>query len=150
MEAFRLISSLKTSGSRASSYRRLGRRFGRWAGFATVACLLIRALIPLGYMPGNALKGEYMVACPAGLPAATVTKSHHKHGKGGEKAVGSNRACSIGKALQSAALLPADTINFESSKTPVVSDVPKNDLFDTRFEARYHSRAPPLSRHKLS
>ena len=101
-------------------------------------------------MPGNALKGEYIVACPTGLPAATVAKSHHKHGKDGEKAVGSNRACSIGKALQSAALLPADTINFESSKTPVASDVPKNDLFDTRFEARYRSRAPPLKRSKLS
>ena len=101
-------------------------------------------------MPGNALKGEYLVACPTGMPAGAAAKMHHKHHKGDEKAAGADRACSIGKALQSAALLPADTINFESSKTPLVSIVPQNDLFDTRFEARYHSRAPPLLRIKLS
>jgi hypothetical protein len=117
---------------------------------ATVACLLVRALIPLGYMPGNVLDGEYMVLCPVGLAASAFAESHHHHGGDGETVVDADRACPLGTALQSAALLPNDSIPFESSNTAVIRNVPQDDVFDTRFQAKYRSRAPPLLRTQLT
>jgi hypothetical protein len=125
-------------------------RIRRQAVIATVACLLVRALIPLGYMPGNVLDGEYMVLCPAGLAAGVVADSHHQHGGDGESFVDADRTCPLGTALQSAALLPGDSIPFESSKIPVIGSAPQNDVFNTRFQAKYRSRAPPLLRIQLT
>ncbi|MEO1204573.1 MAG: hypothetical protein AAFX10_17860, partial [Pseudomonadota bacterium] len=45
---------------------------------------LLRALIPLGYMPGNLLAGEFARLCPSVLPEATLADSHHGHHGHGE------------------------------------------------------------------
>jgi hypothetical protein len=112
--------------------------------------LLVRALIPLGYMPGSILDGEFMVLCPAGYAASIVAESHHQHGGDGESVIDADRACPLGTALQSAALLPSDSTPFEPSKIPVIGSAPQNDVFNTHFQARYRSRAPPLLRIQLT
>ena len=82
-------------------------RIGMRVALATVSCLLLRATIPLGFMPGNVLAGEFVVLCPAGLPADTVRQLHHDHAGHDEKTVDMDARCPIGTALQYAAAPPA-------------------------------------------
>lgn len=79
------------------------RRFA--AGLALIG-LVARAMIPLGYMPGNLLAGEFMVLCPSGLPA-NVAHALHNHHDAATVTVEADKACPIGAALQYAAL-PTD------------------------------------------
>ena len=108
-----------------------------------LAALMVRAVIPLGYMPGNVLAGEFMVLCPTGLPAGFALSGEHHHHADTGTMVDAERACPIGAALQQAAL-PTDFTptalvdrlhDFSSASPPIAVFV--------HAPARYHSRAPP-------
>jgi len=45
-----------------------------------VVVLLLRSLIPPGFMPGS---GGGLILCPDGLPVLSVHAEHHHHGGGG-------------------------------------------------------------------
>lgn len=114
-----------------------------------LAAVVLRAIIPLGYMPGNLLAGEFMVLCPTGLPAGVSISSthdhhgHHDHGDGQDAMVDADRACPIGAALKHVAL-PVETVEA----VPFVAfDVPPqavpSALHPSRTAAPYQPRAPP-------
>ena len=109
-----------------------------------LAALVMRAVIPLGYMPGNLLAGEFMILCPTGLPAGFALPGEHHHHADDAPMVDAERACPIGAALQQAAL-PAD-----HNPAPTIERFPDAGLAPAPVPvfvnppARYHSRAPPL------
>lgn len=111
---------------------------------AAIAGLILRALIPLGYMPGNIFAGEFMVLCPSGVPASfTMALGHHHHGQD-TTAVDADQTCPIGTALQHA-WLPQAHIEF-SIEVPQLDIVAieiasVNSASTQRF---YSPRAPPL------
>jgi len=131
--------------------------------------LLLRAAVPLGYMPGNVFAGEFMVLCPAGsAPSFALLDAirehtgpahehhgHHGHGAGtsdtgahehhDEHAGAVDDRCPIGSAL-SLAFLPAPEL-------PPVSDwptasYPKPDSAlpaVVRFNRGHPVRGPPAA-----
>ena len=108
-----------------------------------LAALMIRAVIPLGYMPGNLLAGEFMVLCPTGLPASFALSAEHHHHGDDAPMMDAERACPIGGALQQA-LLPTGAASVASLDRfrPVGVTPPANPV-PIHPPARYHSRAPP-------
>ena len=121
----------------------IGRGGNRLAKAAVVGCLLVRALIPLGFMPGNALAGEFFVICPAGLPAAVAERLHLGHEQHSQTVVDVDRACPIGSALN-VALPTTDTVDHEI-ELPLAS-VPgwqPTALIATPIRRHFLSRAPP-------
>lgn len=108
-----------------------------------LAALLLRALIPLGYMPGNLLAGELAVLCPVGMPPAVMHALHHGHHEADEDVVSTDQACPIGTALQPA-WLPGEwpTISLQ----PPAPNFTRAVKFDSHGETvvyGYRSRAPP-------
>ena len=120
-----------------------GRIRHRKLAWLLAASLMLRALIPLGYMPGNVLAGEYMVLCPAGLPPLARASGHHEHHAAADETTSLDQACPIGTAmLQAAAPAPA----FPELASPR----PRSQLFmappvvgGDDFFRHYLSRAPP-------
>lgn len=82
-------------------------RIRRIAAGLALTGLVARALIPLGYMPGNLLAGEFMVLCPSGLPANIAHALHDHHDAATTITIEADKTCPIGAALQYAAL-PTD------------------------------------------
>ena len=110
---------------------------------AIFGCLLIRSLVPAGYMPGNLLGGEYMVLCPASVPAEFAALLHRDHDDHTGRVVDADRACPIGQALKSTWIsihIPAAT-SFARPGLPAAEDEFESHL--APFTRRYRTRAPP-------
>jgi hypothetical protein len=131
----------------ATNEIRAGQTSRRAAVLLALLGMSVRALIPMGYMPGDLLAGEFVVLCPVGLPASM--KHHGHHGYDGA-VVDADRACPIGSALQYAAL-PADEFVqpdpglFEEPRT-VFGDY----AYDEVLQRTYFSRAPPQEQYRQS
>lgn len=114
------------------------------AGTLLFGCLLLRTLIPIGYMPGNLLAGDYMTLCPQGLPAAIAERFHAGHHGTGGTVLDADRLCPLATALLAAAPPPAE-------HAPVAL-VPPYESAESAFAVPprsvlvflYASRAPPL------
>ena len=119
-------------------------RFWRAAIQLAVVALVVRASIPLGYMPGNLLAGDFAVLCPTGIPAEFMQAiSGHAHHHAGHT-IDADRDCPIGSALQPAWApndwqVPAvDAIREEFNASLVFRPHSRQP------ESRYLARAPPL------
>ncbi len=109
-----------------------------------VSILTLRALIPLGYMPGNLLAGEFVVLCPTGVPAEVMRALHGDHHDHEQPVMDVDKTCPIGSALQPVWMPLADIAQeFDVAATP-------REIFYQRrtyrgiLTPRYRSRAPPL------
>ncbi|MBU1189009.1 MAG: hypothetical protein KKC01_08260 [Gammaproteobacteria bacterium] len=51
-----------------------------------LVAMLIKLVVPAGFMPGNLLAGEWLTVCPQGLPAGLLAQSPHHHGAGSDVA----------------------------------------------------------------
>ena len=128
-----------------SNFRGTTTRTGlrRLALAVAAAGLLTRALIPLGYMPGNLLAGEFMVLCPTGLPQALAAASHSHHGDDGPM-LDADRACPIGVTLLYAAALPTEP-GAPHVERRVFDEAPAEPTAPALVapEAIFYARAPP-------
>jgi len=104
------------------------------------ATLGIRSLIPIGYMPGNLLAGEYMVMCPNSGAAALAGNHHHDHD---DRSVNVDETCPIGSALTVVALPASFELQidgfWDANSYSSNSTAPCGRLTTCPF----HSRAPP-------
>ena len=108
------------------------------------ASLAIRVIIPIGYMPGNALAGEFLVLCPQGVPKDFAASLHHGHSSDDDHVLDIGSACPIGQGLNYDALPNSDV---ELSAAPAIIEKAFDSLLafhSPSFERRYASRAPPL------
>ena len=113
----------------------------RWMLAILAATLLVRAFIPVGYMPGNLLAGEFARLCPTGLPAPLGHAGHH--GAHHETELSADKACPVGLALKFAAL-PTAFIETLPSVVPESFAVPQpGQPVDTLTLAPFRARAPP-------
>lgn len=105
----------------------------------------MRALIPLGYMPGNVLAGEFMVLCPTGLPLPAAESSHRHHDES-QIMFDADRVCPIGAALQYAAI-PVDLVEVSLStgfqEAPIAEPLTLPAQKPLRL---FRVRAPPVIR----
>lgn len=114
------------------------------AGTLLFGCLLLRTLIPPGYMPGNLLAGDYMTLCPQGLPAAVAERFHAGHHGTGSAVLDADRLCPLATALLAAAPPPAEPAPlaplppYDSVKSETA--VPPTSV----LVLLYASRAPPV------
>ena len=122
------------------------------AAFLLLATLGIRALVPVGYMPGNLLDGKFAELCPVASAATYALlpahdNHHHDHQSGGQDdaAYSMDSACPIGSSLFSDALPMADQM-VEPAIRPQTFERP---LFFRPHSAKQHrnypARAPPVS-----
>lgn len=115
-----------------------------------LATLALRALLPLGYMPGNLLAGEIAQLCPV-TSAATFelldpssTHEHH-HGEAGKKLPSVGSACPIGSSLFFDALPALDSPNnFALLRHELPHAVVVRSHLQI-FSRTYSARAPPHS-----
>jgi hypothetical protein len=108
-----------------------------------MACLVMRALIPAGYMPGNLLDGEFMVLCPAGMSPSLLSAAGNAHEGHEQDFLDVDRDCPIGSALQFA-WMPMELNDSRSEMgLPVFAGATRDRTVITPAVRYYHSRAPP-------
>ncbi|MGI9222155.1 MAG: hypothetical protein ACR2QS_14085 [Woeseiaceae bacterium] len=114
-----------------------------------VATLLIRALLPLGYMPGNLLGGEFATLCPVASSATfqlIEPASAHDHHVGDDaESFSVGTACPIGSSLFFDAL---PSISSPLALTAALPAQLETNYFlpvRTATLTTHHARAPPLS-----
>jgi hypothetical protein len=114
-----------------------------------VATLAVRALLPIGYMPGNVFAGEIAELCPV-ASAATFSllgsSAGHDHHHGDDAdSISVSTACPIGSSLFFDALptlpAPEQLQKFEPVQQHAVGSRPKPAV----VAAAHRARAPPLS-----
>lgn len=120
----------------------------RWTLGILAAVLLMRAMIPVGYMPGNLLDGEFARLCPTGLPMSLAHAGHHAAHDDTE--LSADKACPVGFALKFAAL-PTAQIESTFHARPDFFPAPQSGhSVDNVTVAYFHARAPPAgSRSKV-
>lgn len=129
----------------------------------TIAALFValatRSLIPLGYMPGNLLAGEYMVLCPSGGgamflddAAAHRHSAHTAHDSNAphEQVAGVDERCPIGSVLLSGiATAYADTSHEIPPVRYLCAGVPSAPALRSRASS-HSSRGPPAPANRFS
>lgn len=130
------------------------------------AGVLLRAAIPVGYMPGDLSRGAWAAPCPSGFPAGWFEASgaggahgghahHHppSHGADGDAsvhdpethAVALDERCPLGEALHAPAL-PVHPTFVSTALTTAPPPVGLNALIAARRPPGLpDARAPPLS-----
>lgn len=126
------------------------RRLRRTATHLLLATLALRALLPIGYMPGNLLAGELAALCPVASAAtfelldSSAAHEHH-HGESGKELPSVGGACPIGSSLFFDALpsvaTPLDLAVQPQQQPRAVSD----RSYVATFHRIYPARAPPHS-----
>jgi hypothetical protein len=115
-----------------------------------LATLAVRALLPMGYMPGNLLAGEFAKLCPVAsaatfeLLSSNTTHQHH-HDESGKELPSVDSACPIGSSLFSDALIALDgfsSVELQQHELPNTIAF-RSYLFP--FKRTYPARAPPHS-----
>ena len=125
-------------------------RIRRWAAALLLTTLAVRALVPVGYMPGNLTAGQIAELCPVASAATFellgADDGHvHHHGEADAEATSLGTACPIGSALYFDAL-PTLAVSLDlQSFGQVEQDVFRLPLAITTVPVTRHARAPPLS-----
>lgn len=123
-----------------------------FAAALLLATLGVRALVPMGYMPGNLLDGKFAELCPVAsaatyeLLAAQADQQHNHHAGGQDDAEYSmDSACPIGSSLFSDVLPAPD----QSVELDLQSGSFEHPLLVSSHSSRqyrfYPARAPPVS-----
>jgi hypothetical protein len=115
--------------------------------------LAIRALLPLGYMPGNLLEGKFAELCPVASAATYALlpqdESHQHHAHHGHATDGNDysmdSACPIGTSLLADVLPGFDVQILLGAGPEVFHQLSTTRGYLARFESYYPARAPPLS-----
>ena len=79
----------------------------RWLTALLAAGFILRAFIPVGYMPGNLLAGEFVELCPVGI-GTVVDSGHHAghyaghvaHHDGAAVEHDPNKSCPLGLGIK--------------------------------------------------
>ncbi len=112
-----------------------------------VAALLLRAVVPAGYMPA-AGSGLWFELCPEGLPAEfaallTGETGHHHHGHAdGENTGDDAHQCPVGHMLLSAAAVDSASQPAELALDRPPATIPIYS-FTSASRNHYRSRDPP-------
>jgi hypothetical protein len=119
---------------------------GRNSLLLLLAAMALRAIVPVGYMPGS-LGGDLLFEmCPDGMPAAIVQAlgGEHHHGGGDDGSTTSSvEQCPMGHLLTPAAP-PSETIEVVAqAHAPTFNAVP-HIVATTATPVPYQSRAPPV------
>ncbi|MGI9201187.1 MAG: hypothetical protein ACR2QL_09020 [Woeseiaceae bacterium] len=122
----------------------------RFATSLLVATLAVRALLPVGYMPGNLAAGEFAELCPVGSAAtfqllgSAATHGHH-HDDNESDAVSIGTACPIGSSLFFDALPTLSAAAEQQNLQPIFENVARGLSVLTAPRSSHRARAPPLS-----
>jgi len=110
------------------------------------AAILLRAIIPAGYMPGSLQSGLLFELCPEGMPAELMQSlggGHQHHMADDPESAHSFEACAIGHLAVTAAttsfadLLAEPPVQSEATAVAAI-------LFNAAPILAYSSRAPPV------
>ena len=111
-----------------------------------LAAMALRALMPVGYMPGSLSSGLLFELCPDGMPAGFVQAlgGQHHHGAGDDDAAAhSFEQCTTGHLLAPAAITSSAPATLDLPDQPALSTIPRL-LVTAAPRVAYSSRAPPV------
>ena len=114
-----------------------------------VATLAVRALLPMGYMPGNLAAGELAELCPVASAATfqllgSAAEHSHHHGDDSD-AISVDTACPIGSSLFFDALPTLPSALELQDLQPVLAITARDQSVLTAPQTIHRARAPPLS-----
>lgn len=117
----------------------------RTAGLLLLAAFMLRAAIPVGYMPAAPGSGLLFELCPDGMPAwfaQSGEHAHHHHGEPDSAGEASADQCQMGHMLSSASAVgdfsQLDVVNARPDFSPAPAR-PERGM----ATATYRSRDPP-------
>lgn len=113
---------------------------------AILAGLLLRAMVPVGYMPGSLDSGLPFQLCPDGLPAgfAGAAASHHHEHDAGVARSAAHADCNVGHLLSSAFVTAASPSEPASVSDPSIQAARIHSLLHTFTRRTPLPRAPPV------
>ena len=108
------------------------------------AAFLLRAVIPVGYMPAAAGSGLLFELCPAGVSAefAQFLGGHSEQGHQHGGAEDDSHQCDVGHMLLSAAAVD-DSWQLDVATPVFTVRTTSNYSFSSAARLHYHSRGPP-------
>lgn len=115
-----------------------------------LATLVVRALLPVGYMPGDLLAGELAQLCPVASAATfelldSNSAHEHSHSDNGNEYPSVGTACPIGSSLFFDALPSLnESNNFAVLRHPRPHTLTVRSHLSS-FTPTYPARAPPHS-----
>ena len=110
------------------------------------SALVLRAIVPVGYMPGSLDSGLLFEMCPDGMPAAMVQAlgGHHDHGGSDEEAATQSlEHCPMGHLLTPGAGVSSVVAALPPPHKPVFL-VAARQIVAIAPRIVYSSRAPPV------
>ncbi len=112
---------------------------------ALAACFLLRAFMPLGYMPGNLLAGEFARLCPSVMPIGTHADGHHAHhgNDSGEPAASAAQTCEFSVAASQSFVPQPGPADLASADTQIRAPEGHGIPVGTRQRAAFRPRGPP-------
>ncbi len=114
-----------------------------------LAGLLLRAAIPVGYMPAAAGSGLLFELCPdqlppgVTLPALSAADGHHHHDHHAGDGEGGVDQCQIGHLLLSAFAVDSSTPDEQVSSPAPLSPLASADVNVAQPRIAFRPRAPP-------
>jgi hypothetical protein len=114
-----------------------------------VATLAVRALLPMGYMPGNLAAGEFAALCPVASAATfqllgSAAEHSHHHGDDSDT-ISIGTACPIGSSLFFDALPTLPTAVELQDLQAIFEITAEDQSVQTAPQTIHRARAPPLS-----
>lgn len=131
----------------------------RWLAGIALLTMVLRVLVPSGYMPAALAGGWYLSLCPHGMPnpaavTALANSAHHGHHGAGHQLDHHHDHvdhtfdhCELGSGLTLSATL-ATVTGFELPQPARLLDIPERPAPPRQlFPRAYDSRAPPPTAH---
>ena len=118
----------------------------RIATSLVLACLLLQAAIPVGYMPASLSSGSFVQLCPDGLPPSFVHKlagGHHHHQHADSEA--SFERCELAPGAIVTAAPGAHPAPARLAVLATASAQPRSLLVRESIRDAYRPRSPPFS-----
>jgi hypothetical protein len=120
------------------------RRTSAYLSVALLAAFVLRATIPIGYMPSAVADGLPFVLCPDNLPASFAALvegpgHHHDHGTDDANVVDQ---CDFGDLI-SAAAVPGDVQVAAPEPQATIYHIPESRAYIQRNLLRAFARGPP-------
>jgi len=113
--------------------------------------MLLRILVPTGFMPGSLASGWYLVLCPDGISSSTMAvlmgeSGHHHHhmpqGDTGTSKDNEYKQCDLGSGFSSAAIYQSADLVM-GLFLALLTIWQASSLRLQRFASQYLARGPP-------
>ena len=120
------------------------RRRNRLALLLLVPAMVLRALVPVGFMPAREAPLSIEI-CPEGFPTQLLSRAAHHHDHGGRGAPAHSDHCAFGSACGSGPLVEPALWGASAATSQAAPPSPAQRVLFVRLVHLPDARGPPLA-----